>query len=150
MRFHPDGYAHFDGEGDNGWARVFCAAVADGSCGLLLVQHHSEHVNEYFDYKTEANLALVTGADRKQAIQRFNKGDVEAPHNPAAFRRLSRLLIQGGLYDSILDTLAERGLLRAVAYAEKEPEDKRLSLFDRAGFTIETRHDKRVRILELD
>lgn len=146
-----EGFTSHDGEGDNAWGRVFCAAVADGSCTIIVFQHHFEKINQYFDHRTEANLALVSGGSAEVAMNRL-KMDLPEHPTPAAYRRMSRLLSHGGMCDAIKDCLSERGLLRAVAYAEDDtkPEDTRMAMFDRAGFRTEQRDDKGVRVLDLE
>lgn len=144
-----DGYTSEDYVGDEGWLRIFCAPLPDDSCGLLLVQHHSESHEPQFDHLTEANLGLVTGASHAQAIARITTRDAHTPL-PAAYRRLARLFVNGSLIESIKDTLAERGLERAVAYNTSYPNDtKRLDVCDRAGFRTELRHGISVKILDL-
>jgi len=140
-----------DGKGDDAWARIFVTEVADTSCGLVVVGHHFAHVNEYFNPAEEASLAIVSGGSFESAMKRANNVGQHAPI-PAVYRRLSRLFEHGEMTMAIKDTLAERGLLRAVAYAESDekPVDTRLAMFDRAGFRKELRAGKLVRILDLE
>ena len=148
MQAHNN-YTTQDHKVQDGWLRIFCAPLPDGSCGLLLFQHHFKKVNDYFDPLEEANLGLLTGGSFENALKRIELGGEQAPI-PAAYRRLARLLVNGSLQDGLLDTLSERGLLRAVAYSDSpKPHDTRLALFDRAGFRVEERSDKQVRILDL-
>lgn len=144
-----DQYTTQDYKVDQGWLRVFCAPLPDDTCGLLLFQHHFQDNSPYFDHLEEANIGIVTGGSYEGAMMRLNMGGDQAPI-PAAYRRLNRLLVNGSLVEGIKDTLAERGLVRAVAYsASDKPEDTRLAMFDRASFYKETRTDKEVRILDL-
>jgi hypothetical protein len=148
MKVH-EGFTTQDYKVDQGWLRVFCAPLPDGSCGLLLFQHHYKACNDCFDHLEEANIGLLTGGSYEHAMNRIALGGEQAPI-PAAYRRLARLLANGSLLDGLKDTLSERGLLRAVAYSDSpKPHDTRLAMFDRAGFRVVTRNDKQVRILDL-
>lgn len=134
---------------DQGWLRVFCAPLPDGACGLLLFQHHYKEECPEFDHLHEANLGIITGGSYEHALNRITLGGEEAPI-PSAYRRLSRLLVNGALIDGLKDTLSERGLLRAVAFSDSpKPHDTRLAMFDRAGFRVEDRNQRQVRILDL-
>ena len=150
MKQH-DGYTSQDSKAHKAWVRIFCTSLPDLSCGMLLFQHHFEDTSPYFDHLEEANLGIVTGGSVESAIQRINLGGEQAPI-PAAYRRLNRLLEHGDMTMVIQDTLAERGLLRAVAYTDerRKSEHSRLAMFDRAGFRSEKRGDRTVRILDLE
>lgn len=148
MKVHEN-YTTKDYTVDQGWLRVFCAPLPDGSCGLLLFQQHYIPHNVRFDHVEEANLGLITGGSYEHAMNRITLGGEQSPI-PAAYRRLARLLSNGDLIDGLKDTLSERGLLRAVAYSHSpKPHDTRLAMFDRAGFRVEKREDSQVRILDL-
>jgi len=145
-----DNYTTSDYNVDQGWLRVFCAPLPDGSCGLLLFQHHYKHCDQYFDHVEEAELGLITGGSFEHALNRITMGGEQAPI-PAAYRRLARLLVNGTLIDGLKDTLSERGLLRAIARSDSpnKPHDTRLAACDRAGFRVEEREGVQVRILDL-
>ena len=148
MQVH-ESYTTKDYTVDQGWLRVFCAPLPDGSCGLLLFQHHFNKYNDLFDHLEEANIGMITGGSYEHAMNRLTLGGEQAPI-PSAYRRLARLMENGSLTDGLKDTLSERGLIRAVAYTDSDkPTDTRLALFDRAGFRTETREDTEVRILDL-
>lgn len=148
MQVHNN-YTTQDYKTPEGWLRIFCAPLPEGSCGLLLFQHHFSNVCPYFNHVEEANLGLVTGGSYENALKRIELGGEQAPI-PAAYRRLARLLANGSLQDGLKDTLSERGLLRAVAYSDSDkPHDTRLAMFDRADFRVEERDDKQVRIMDL-
>ena len=150
MKRYED-FKGINGRGDDAWARIFVTEVADLTCGLLVVEHHFKPVNDYFDHLSEANLAIISGSSFEHAMQRANNQGEHAPI-PSAYRRLSRLLQHGDMTMAIQDTLAERGLVRAIAFAEDDtkPVDTRLAMFDRAGFRTEERAGKMVRILDLE
>ena len=148
MKVHEE-FVTEDYNVDQGWLRVFCAPLPDESCGFLLFQHHFTKVNDVFDHKTEANIGLITGPSYQTALNRISLGGDYAPQ-PEAYRRIARLLKNGSLEDSLLDTLSERGLLRCVAYTDEQPEEKRLALVERAGWREETRDGKLVYVLDLD
>lgn len=132
-----EGYTSYDSDQSDAWVRVFCAELPDKACGLLLFQHHLTAEESFpFDYKTEANLGLLTGSSLKSAVASVNHIDAKRPVYGAAMRRLARLLTHGDLTDSIQDTLSERGLERAVAYSTS---NLNLDMFERAGFKQEHR-----------
>jgi hypothetical protein len=145
------GFTTIDYKQEFDWIRVFCAKVADDSCGLLFFQHHCTPFNDLFDHTKEANLALATGSSYIDAITNHNN-KTSSSYYPAAMRRIYRLMIHGSLNNRLKDTLTERGLLRLVAYyAGENPEirDKYQSL-DTLGWRQETRNNKIVYVLDWD
>lgn len=135
---------------DQGWLRVLCAPLPDDTCGLFLFQQHFKNCNQYFDHSTEANIGMITGGSFDGAMKILNQGG-QPPPLPAAYRRLNRLLQNGQMEEVLKDTLAERGLERAVAYNHSEKNQAvRLAMFDRAGWRAEERDGVQIRILDLE
>ena len=150
MRVH-DEYTSEDYTVNEGWLRIFCAPLPDDSCGLILFQHHYRDAPEHLEQLEEANIGLISGGSYEGALKRMSMGGESAPY-PSAYRRLNRLMMSGALNEQIKDTLAERGLLRAVAINDhkNKSDDVRLGIFDRAGWRKEKRGETTVRVLDLE
>jgi hypothetical protein len=131
------------------WVRMFCAPLPDEAVGLLLVQHHFDAVNAYFDHATEANIGLVCAGSMQHAMNMINQGQGHLGHNAAVVRRLSRLLSNEDLSDQIGNTVALRGLERAVAYSVDDDSGKKLAMFERAGWKADQRGNKTVWVLSI-
>lgn len=125
-----EGYYSFDLQQADAWTRFFCAELPDKTCGLLLVQHHFRG-DFPFDTAKEANIGMISAGSLDNAFAGIRLGNTNEVVYPAVIRRLSRLLTNGGLIEEVKNTVAERGLERAVAYS---PDEKNLTLFERAGF----------------
>ena len=145
------GYKVYDQDHEDAWVRIFCAEIADGSCGLLFFQHNHTPFNQYFDHKTEGNLSLSTGGTLAQAINNHNNQRADVVLYPV-MRRLVRLLQYSDLNKELQDTITQRGLERLVAYAANETTvvDNRYRVLSDLGWRREGRHGKVVYVLDWD